>query len=174
MPPAAIRARAAPSAKSGLGSNLSDFEIHSCAMMPAAIVYVSVHHGNTRRIAAAMAEPLGASLLSVEEAMSLDGQSLDLVGFGSGIYFGRHHASLFELVRKLKSMPRRCFVYSTAGISWLSSVWHRSLVQQIRGRGSEVIGQFNSPGWDTVGPLWLLGGAPVGTPDPSSKMLKRC
>jgi len=170
-------------------------------MMPAAIVYVSVHHGNTRRIAAAMAEPLGASLLSVEEAMSLDGQSLDLVGFGSGIYFGRHHASLFELVRKLKSMPRRCFVYSTAGISWLSSVWHRSLVQQIRGRGSEVIGQFNSPGWDTVGPLWLLGGlhrrrpdegdllratqfaremsaklggAPVVTPDPSSKMLKRC
>lgn len=124
----------------------------------AAIVYVSVHHGNTRRVAEAMAEPLGAALLTVEEAMTLDGQALDLVGFGSGIYFGRHHASLFDLVRSLKSMPRRCFVFSTAGISSLASVWHGSLVHQIRGRGSEIVGQFNAPGWDTVGPLWLFGG----------------
>jgi flavodoxin len=133
--------------------------------MHAAIVCVSVHHGNTRRIAEAMAGPLGATLLSVEEAMKLDEQPLDLVGFGSGIYFGRHHASLLDLVRSLKSMPPRCFVFSTAGISSLSKLWHRSLVQQIRCRGSEVIGQFSAPGWDTVGPLWLLGGLHRRRPD---------
>ena len=131
----------------------------------AAIVYASVHHGNTRRIAEAMAGPLGAELLTVEEAMTVDGQALDLVGFGSGIYFGRHHASLFDLVQKWKSMPRRCFVFSTAGISSLSGLWHRSLVRQIRGRGAEVIGQFSAPGWDTVGPLWLVGGLHRRRPD---------
>jgi flavodoxin len=112
----------------------------------AAIIYVSVHHGNTRRVAAAMAQPLGATLLSVEEVMTLGGQALDLVGFGSGIYFGRHHASLFDLVRNIKSMPLRCLVFSTAGISSLAGLWHRSLVRQIQRRGSDVIGQFCCPG----------------------------
>jgi flavodoxin len=130
----------------------------SVPVMHAAIVYVSVHHGNTRRVAEAMAQPLGAALLSVEEALTLDGQALDLVGFGSGIYFGRHHASLFDLVRNLKSMPPRCFVFSTAGIASLAGLWHRSLIQQIRRRGAQVLGQFCCPGWDTVGPLWLFGG----------------
>jgi flavodoxin len=133
--------------------------------MHTAIVYVSVHHGNTRRVAEAMARPLGASLLSVEEAMALDGQALDLVGFGSGIYFGRHHASLLGLVRNLKSMPARCFVFSTAGIASLASLWHRTLIRQIRRRESEVVGQFCSPGWDTVGPLWLFGGLHRCRPD---------
>ena len=133
--------------------------------MHTAIVYVSVHHGNTRRIAVAMAEPLGAALLSVEEAMTLDSQALDLIGFGSGIYFGRHHASLLDLVMNLKSLPPRCFVFSTAGISSLSGLWHRSLVRQIRRRGSEVVDQFCCPGWDTVGPLWLFGGLHRRRPD---------
>ena len=133
--------------------------------MDAAIVYVSLHHGNTRRVAEAMAEPLGAALLSVEEATKQDGQSLDLVGFGSGIYFGRHHSSLVDFVRNMKAMPPRCFVLSTAGISSLAGLWHRTLVQQIRQRNSEVIGQFCAPGWDTVGPLWLFGGLHRRRPD---------
>jgi flavodoxin len=133
--------------------------------MHAAIIYVSVHHGNTRRIAEAIAGPLGAPLLPVEEAKTLDGQEFDLVGFGSGIYFGRHHTSLFDAVQNMKSMPEHCFVFSTAGIASLSALWHRSLIRQIRRRGSEVIGQFCSPGWDTVGPLWLFGGLHRRRPD---------
>lgn len=105
-----------------------------------------------------MAPPLDAALLSVEQATALDGRSLDLVGFGSGIYFGRHHAALLDLARNMKSLPPRCFVFSTAGISSLSGLWHRSLIQQLRRRGSEVLGQFCCPGWDTVGPLGLFGG----------------
>jgi flavodoxin len=126
--------------------------------MQTAIIYVSVHHGNTRRVAEAMAEPLGAALFSPDEAMALNTQMPDFVGFGSGIYFGRHHALLFEVVRNLKSMPVRSFVISTAGISSLSVLWHRSLIAEIRRRGSEVIGGFCCPGWDTVGPLRLFGG----------------
>jgi len=133
--------------------------------MHTAIVYVSVHHGNTRRVAEAMAQTLDAALLTVEEAITLDGQALDLIGFGSGIYFGRHHRSLLDLVMNLKSMPTRCFVFSTAGIASLATLWHRSLVGQIRRRDSEVVGQFCSPGWDTVGPLWLFGGLHRRRPD---------
>jgi flavodoxin len=126
--------------------------------MNAAIVYVSVHHGNTRRVAEAMAVPLGAALLNVEEALAADLQTLDLIGFGSGIYFGRHHPTVLRLVQELKFMPPRCFVFSTAGLPSLAGLWHWSLTRRIRQRRSEIVGQFHCPGWDTVGPLWLFGG----------------
>jgi flavodoxin len=123
-----------------------------------AIVSVSVHHGNTRRVAEAMAVPLGAALLSVEEALTADLRTLDLIGLGSGIYFGRHHSSLLRLVQDVQFMPPRCFVFSTAGISSLAGLWHGSLRRRLRQRQSEIVGQFHCPGWDTVGPLWLFGG----------------
>ena len=91
--------------------------------MQTAIIYVSVHHGNTRRVAEAMAEPLGAALFSPDEAMALDTQMPDFVGFGSGIYFGRHHGLLFEVVRNVKPTPKHSFVFSTAGIASLLYVY---------------------------------------------------
>jgi flavodoxin len=126
--------------------------------MKAAIVCVSVHHGNTRRVAQAMADALGAGVLAAEEARTLDGRAYDLIGFGSGIYFGRHHVSLRNLVREMPSLPSRAFVFSTAGIASLAPIWHKSLVRRLRRRGCEIVGQFCCPGWDTVGPLKLFGG----------------
>jgi flavodoxin len=126
--------------------------------MKTAIVCVSVHHGNTRRVAQAMAAVLDADVLTVEEAATLDGRGYDLIGFGSGIYFGRHHASLRDLIREMPSLPRRTFVFSTAGLASLARIWHKSLIRRLRRRGCEIVGQFCCPGWDTVGPLKLFGG----------------
>jgi flavodoxin len=134
--------------------------------MQSAIIYASVHDGNTRRIAQAMAGALRAALVPIEEATALDPVP-ELVGFGSGIYFGGHHGLLFEVVRNLKPLPKRAFVFSTAGISSLSSFWHRSLVAELRRGGSDVVGQFCCPGWDTVGPLRLFGGLHRGRPNES-------
>jgi flavodoxin len=134
--------------------------------MQTAIIYASVHHGNTRRIAEAIAGVLRATLVPVEQATALDPLP-DLVGFGSGIYFGRHDGLLLEFVRNVKSMPAHSFVFSTAGISSLSALWHRSLVAELRRGGSQVVGQFSCPGWDTVGPLRLFGGLHRGRPNES-------
>jgi flavodoxin len=139
--------------------------------MKTAIVCVSVHHGNTRRIAEAMAEVLGADVLTVEEAATLDGREYDLIGFGSGIYFGRHHESLRNLVREMPSRPRRAFVFSTAGIASLAWIWHKGLISRLRRHGCQVIGQFCCPGWDTVGPLRLFGG--IHTSRPNEDDLRR-
>jgi flavodoxin len=133
--------------------------------MKTAIVCVSLHHGNTWRVAQVLAEVLGSELFTVHEALALDGRSYDLVGFGSGIYFGRHHASLRNLVTQMPSLPRRVFVFSTAGIASLASIWHTSLIRRLRRRGCQVVGQFCSPGWDTVGPLRLFGGLHVKRPN---------
>ena len=74
---------------------------------------------------------------------------------------------LFEVVRNLQPTPKRSFVFSTAGISSLSALWHRSLVAELRRGGSDVVGQFCCPGWDTVGPLRVFGGLHRGRPNES-------
>jgi flavodoxin len=139
--------------------------------MKTAIVCMSTHHGNTRRVAQAMADVLAAVVLTVDEATTLDGRAYDLIGFGSGIYFGRHHARLRNLVSHMPWPPRRAFVFSTAGIASLAPIWHNSVIRRLRRRGCQVIGQFCCPGWDTVGPLRLFGG--IHTSRPNEKDLRR-
>ena len=61
------------------------------------IVCVSIHHGNTLKIAEAMAEVLEAEILSPRQVITKRLSDYDLIGLGSGIYFGKHHRSLLEL-----------------------------------------------------------------------------
>ena len=53
-----------------------------------AIVYASVHHGNTRKLAESLSAELSADLFTVNEAENVNLGQYQLVGMGSGIYFG--------------------------------------------------------------------------------------
>lgn len=134
-------------------------------MASTAVVYKSIHHQNTRRIAEVIAAELKADLLTVEEATQRDGGTYDLVGFGSGVYFWRHHGTVRQLIKTWCRVPRESFVFSTAGIPALAFIWNGNLARALRKRGSHVLGQFCCAGWDSVGPLWLLGGIQRGHPN---------
>jgi flavodoxin len=123
-----------------------------------AIVFASRHHANTQRVAEAMARATGADLFDAEAA---DPQALtryDLIGFGSGIYFGSPHRALRRLVLDLPPGTKSVFVFSTAGLPFLSRLWHCRLKQKLSRKGYRLVGEFSCRGWDTVGPLRLIGG----------------
>jgi flavodoxin len=67
--------------------------------MKVLIVYSSMHHKNTEKIAQAMAEVLNADLIEAKNAKAEDILKYDLIGFGSGIYMFKHHKSLFKFVK---------------------------------------------------------------------------
>jgi len=69
--------------------------------MKALVVYVSVHHGNTEKIARVLAKVLRAELLRLDEVDAETAITHDVVGFGSGIYFSRIHKSLLRFVSEL-------------------------------------------------------------------------
>lgn len=123
-----------------------------------AIVAASVHHGNTSRIAAAMAEVLNAKLLSPDEITPDRLANFDLVGFGSGIYFGQHSATLRKLVNTVTTVPHSAFIFSTAGLPCFARWFHWPLRRAITKRGIRIVGEFSCRGWDTFGPLCLMGG----------------
>jgi flavodoxin len=131
-----------------------------------AIVYASVHHGNTRKLAESLSAELSADLLTVDEAENVNLGQYELVGMGSGIYFGRHHTSLCRLADSCQQPPRRAFIFSTAGLPFLRRFQHAALRRRLVTRGCEVVSEFCCRGWDTVGPLWLMGGINRKHPDP--------
>lgn len=133
--------------------------------MRCAIIHVSVHHHNTAKISAAMATAIGAEVLSVSEAKERSESNWDVVGLGSGIFFGAHHQSLLRYAAQWTKPPNAVFIFSTAGLPSLGWLWHRSLRSILNRQQIPILDESCFPGWDTVGPLRWIGGIQRGRPN---------
>ena len=88
--------------------------------MSVLVICVSREHHNTQRLAAAIADELEAEVVEPREATPELIAEHDLIGFGSGIRFGRHYAELMRMVERLPRQDvKRAFVFSTSGVGTL-------------------------------------------------------
>ncbi|MFD9880160.1 flavodoxin family protein [Streptomyces alboflavus] len=127
--------------------------------MKTVIVCASVSHGNTRRVADSMAQVLGAKVVSPEEADPAELAGADLVGFGSGVFYGRLHPRLTDFVKALPAGQGRAFVFATSGLPDLPvAPYTRPLAKVLEGKGYEVDGSFSCRALDTWAPFRLVGG----------------
>jgi flavodoxin len=136
--------------------------------MKTLIIYISVHHGNTEKVAKAMANILDATLLQVKQANTSMLEQYDLVGFGSGIYFGKHHESLLDFVDKLPMLRnKKAFIFSTSGLRkiWFIHNFDKPLKERLQRKGFDIIGEFSCRGLDTYRATKLVGGINKGRPD---------
>ncbi|MDD1671447.1 MAG: flavodoxin family protein [Methanomicrobiales archaeon] len=132
--------------------------------MKTLIIYTSIHHQNTEKVAKVMAEELGADLVPVAQASSRPLAMYDLVGFGSGIYFWKHHKTLLQFVETLPAVTgKKAFIFSTSGEGGIEE--HAALKERLATRGFSIIGEFSCKGWDTFGPMKLFGGINKGRPN---------
>jgi flavodoxin len=140
--------------------------------MKTAIIYVSIHHGNTEKIAKEIANILEAKLLKAEEANPESLWEFDLLGFGSGIYYGKHHKNLLRLIHASPIMQRKkAFVFSTAGVSDRLieknlHTNHQTIRDALAGKKFDIIGEFSCCGFMTWAYYRLLGGRNKGRPNP--------
>ena len=135
------------------------------------IAYTSIQHGNTRRVAEALAGALGATAVDASSVTAEVARQASLIGFGSGIFFGKHHQILLTCAAKCRySNGTKSFIFSTAGFPYkLARIagidFHRELRQLLTGNGFEVVGEFSCPGYDTYGPFGIIGGIARGHPN---------
>ena len=132
------------------------------------ILCKSVHHGNTVQVAQAMAGVLGAEVVAPEAVPYTSLSDYRLLGFGSGVFYGRMHPALFDWLRGLPDAPEvstPTFVFSTSGLPFLAKLWHAPLKKLLARKGGDVVGEFTCRGFDTWGPLWLTGGLNWTHPD---------
>ena len=136
--------------------------------MKALLIYVSVHHGNTEKVAISMANILNADLLQVKQADVAKLEQYDLIGFGSGVYFGKHHATLLDFIDRLPMVRnKKAFIFSTSGLRKIPFVhdFEKPLKERLRRKGFDVIGEFSCRGYDTSRAAMILGGINRGRPN---------
>lgn len=131
--------------------------------MKALIIYSSVHHGNTKKIAEAMAQELGAELLKINDKKPASIKEYDLIGFGSGIYYGKFHSKLYKLIEQLNLKDKNVFIFSTSGVG--NKKYNKSLHKLLTSKGAIVKGDFSCKGYDTFGPFKIIGGISKGHPN---------
>ncbi|MFE7095000.1 flavodoxin family protein [Streptomyces erythrochromogenes] len=134
--------------------------------MKTLLVCTSVSHGNTRRVAEAMAEVLGARVVAPQEVAVAEPADYDLVGFGSGVFSQRMHPDLLAFVRALPASSGRAFAFATSGLPELPfAPFTRPLVRLLERKGFAVEATFTCRAFDTWAPFRPVGGINRGRPD---------
>jgi len=142
-------------------------------MKPLLILY-SYHHRNTEKIAQAMAKALDAIIANPQHVTDI--RDYDLIGFGSGIYGGKHHQQILELLESLPNEKnKKAFIFSTYGapeivsreneIKKYTEKNHRALREKLLKKGYIILDEFSCPGYNTNSFLKLFGGINIGRPN---------
>ena len=136
--------------------------------MKALVIYISVHHGNTEKIAKVMANALDADLLQVKQMNASMLEQYDFIGFGSGIYFGKYHKSLLDFADTLPMLRNKItFIFSTSGLRKIRFIhdFSKPLKEKLQRKGFDVIGEFSCRGFDTSWAAMIVGGINKGRPN---------
>lgn len=108
------------------------------------VIYRSGRSMNTQKIAAAMAEVLGADLAKVEDVKPEMLSVYDLIGLGSGIYASKIHRRMFKFIKRMPLRDKNVFIFCTSGSGEFKN---QALVEaKLAAKGSNVIGEFHCPG----------------------------
>ena len=110
--------------------------------MKTAIIYYSAHHGNTRKLVEAVAQGRDVTLIDALTAKSTDLSGYDLIGFASGIYFGKFHQSVVEFAKNNLPDGKKVFFLSTYG----GSNGTRTIEETVKAKGVRIVGSFGCSG----------------------------
>lgn len=140
------------------------------------IILAASPAGSTARVAGAIGGELGARVAGPGQVEGVRVGDLALVGFGSGVFHGKHHASLLALADALPPVPHaKAFLFSTCGIparfagpqalAAYTGKNHAALREKLRAKGYEIVGEFGCPGFNDNKFLKLFGGLNRGRPN---------
>jgi flavodoxin len=136
------------------------------------VVVFSYHHGNTEKIANAIANVLGAEVKTPQQIYPEELREYGLIGFGSGIYSATFDPSILDLADRLSSAAgKKAFIFSTYGApAFIANREfveknHAQIREKLQIKGYTVVGEFGCAGWNTNSFLKYFGGLNKGKPD---------
>lgn len=128
--------------------------------MKTAILYVSKHHGNTKRLVDAIAnahddvDVIDVRALDKNETPDLS--EYRLIGLASGIYYSEYDRALTRVAANALSQGDMVFALMTYGSK---NKWYGKDIDSIcRMKQAVLLRIYGCQGWDTWGPFKLGGG----------------
>ena len=138
--------------------------------MKSMIVYASRHHGNTQKLVRRLSDRYGITLVDAQNAQTLANAQYDLIGFASGIDFGRFYPEVTALAKKLSPGKGIYALYTCAR----EQEKYGLEIEEIAGQtGCRYLGKYGCKGYNTYGPLKIIGGMNKAHPD-EEELEKAC
>ncbi|MCU0640801.1 MAG: flavodoxin family protein [Candidatus Margulisbacteria bacterium] len=132
--------------------------------MKTLIICASYHHQNTLKVARAMNEVLGGTIVAPADVDLSTLAGYDLIGFGSGAYNQFFHPSMLKLAAKLPELKgKKAFIFSTNtfGLRLFNDKF-KPLLEQ---KGFSVVADFSCRGFiDFSFTRFFFGGISKGHP----------
>ncbi len=136
--------------------------------MRSLLILFSYHHHNTEKIAKVFAKVLDAQIKTPTQIKAEEIQEYGLIGFGSGIYGGKHHELLLDLADTLPQITnKKTFIFSTSAMMGEAKVStdHSLLREKLQSKGYMIVDEFSCKGFNTNSFLKYFGGMNKGRPN---------
>ena len=125
-------------------------------MSRTAIVYASKHHGSTYKLVKAISEKYDIDQFDAENLHSMDLSTYDLIGFASGIDFGKFYPSVEQFLKdNLPENKKVFFLYTCAK---KNPKFTENIKTEALKRGAVIMGEYGCRGYNTYGPWKVIGG----------------
>ena len=131
-------------------------------MEKAVIIYASTHHGSTKKLAEAITSRYEIHLIDAAKQQPADLSAYDLIGFASGIDFGKFYEVVEQFMENnLPENKRVFFLYTCAR---KSNRFTETIKTVARKKGAVILGEYGCRGFNTYGPWKMIGGMNKGHP----------
>ena len=131
-------------------------------MKKAVIIYASTHHGSTQKLAEAIASQYDIDLVDATKRQTADLSEYDLIGFASGIDFGKFYESVEQFLdNNLPENKRVFFLYTCARVS---NRFTETIKTAVHKKNAIILGEYGCRGFNTYGPWKMIGGMNKGHP----------
>ncbi len=124
--------------------------------MKSIIIYSSTHHGNTKKLVDAIAAECEVEVIDAAKAGEKDLKEYDLIGFASGIFYTKFAAPVLAFASANLPADKDVFFIATAGNTNKGNF--RSIEAITEEKKCRAVGRFQCKGFDTYGPMKLIGG----------------
>ena len=125
-------------------------------MEKSVIIYASTHHGNTFKRVNAIAEKYGTKLIDATKEKTADLTGYNLIGFASGIDFGKFYGCVEDfLENNLPENKKVFFIYTCAKES---PKFTNTIKEKAKKKNSHILGEYGCKGFNTYGPWKMIGG----------------
>ncbi|MHA1526665.1 MAG: flavodoxin, partial [Promethearchaeota archaeon] len=107
---------------------------------------------------------LDAQIKSPQKINPKELQEYTLIGFGSGIYGGKHHKLLLDLADNLPQVTNtKAFIFSTSAT--ITAKDHLKLREKLQSKGYMIVDEFSCKGFNTNSFMKYFGGMNKGRPN---------
>lgn len=131
--------------------------------MNTAIVYVSTHHGNTKKLLYAIVEKHTVDLIDATKQEKADLTEYDRIGFASGIAYGKFYPQILKFMEENLPDGKQVFFIYTYGSK--KNGYTKAIKEIAESKNSKILDEYGCLGFDTFGPFKLVGGIAKGHPD---------